>query len=113
MLSFDTLPDWKTLELFEREASALAALRAQGVPRFYAHEKSKDGQTLLLAQELIEGPTLAERIAQERLTETKARTLCVALLNVIHELSEATPPIVHRDVKPSNVIIGHERVHLV
>ncbi len=113
ILRFESLPDWKTLELFEREATALATLRVRGVPKLFAHEKSKDGKTLLLAQELIEGPTLAERIAAERLTEPKARTLCVSLLQVIHELSVARPPIVHRDVKPSNVIVGSDRVYLV
>ena len=112
VLRFESLPDWKTLELFEREAEALASLRSQGVPRFYAHERSEDGETLLIAQELIVGPTLEERVDKAPLPADKTKALCIALLRIAASLHGHSPPVVHRDIKPSNVVLG-ERVHLV
>ena len=112
VLRFESLPDWKTLELFEREADALASLRTQGVPRLYAHERSEDGAILLLAQELIEGPTLEERVRRAAMPADKVKALSSALLRIAEAMHTHAPSIVHRDIKPSNVVLG-ERVHLV
>src|SRR5512140_1055841 len=92
---------------FEREARAAAALSHPNVVRVYA-----EGETLALklpyiVMQYVEGPTLSEWMEQhERASEREARRI---LGEVAAALSAAhARQLVHRDVKPSNVLVEHE-----
>ena len=56
--------DANRLARFQREAQVLASLNHPGIASIYGIEKSADTQALVL--ELVEGPTLADRIARGR-----------------------------------------------
>jgi len=86
------------LARLEREARTLASLNHPNVATIYGLEKS-DGAALVM--ELIDGVTLAERIAQGPLPLGEA----LPIANQIIEALEAAHGlgIVHRDLKPSNV----------
>jgi Tol biopolymer transport system component len=84
---------------FEQEAKTLAALNHPNIAHLYGLERS--GGTTALAMELVEGPTLVERIDQGRVPVEEAlaiATQIVAALAAAHERG-----IVHRDLKPANV----------
>jgi serine/threonine-protein kinase len=87
------------LARFEREARTLAALNHPNIAAIYGLERSTG--TTALVMELVEGPTLADRIAQGPVPLDEAlplaRQLCEAL-EAAHEQG-----IVHRDLKPANV----------
>jgi serine/threonine-protein kinase len=84
---------------FQREAEALAALNHPNIAQIHGLERS-DGSTALV-MELIEGPTLADRIAQGPILADDA-------LGIARQVAEALEAahgrsIVHRDLKPANI----------
>ena len=94
--------DKERLERFEREARLLAQLNHTNIATLHGLEEH-DAQ-LFLIMELVEGETLAERIARGPIPIDKALPLFIQIaegLEAAHEKS-----IVHRDLKPANVKIG-------
>ena len=91
--------DPERLARFEREARILASLNHPNIGAIYGLENT--GGTLALVLELIEGDTLAERIAADRWPVEDA----VPLATQIAEALEAAHDrgIVHRDLKPANI----------
>ncbi|HKY40865.1 MAG TPA: serine/threonine-protein kinase [Polyangiaceae bacterium] len=95
---------WKDVELAEREATVLAALSHPSLPRYIEH--FEEGGALYLVMEKIEGETLASRrkrgapLSQEQILRFLRET--AASLRYLHGHA---PPIVHRDIKPGNVIL--------
>ena len=89
------------LARFEREAKLLAALNHPAIATLYGFEAA--GPRQYLAMELVEGPTLAERIAQGPIPLDEA-------LNIARQIAEGLEAahehgIIHRDLKPANVKI--------
>ncbi len=86
---------------FEREAKLLAAVKHPGIAGVYAFEEL-EGRNLL-AMELVEGETLADRVARGPLPLPQVLTLgagIAAALDAAHRQG-----IVHRDLKPTNVML--------
>ena len=91
--------DADRLARFQREAEVLAALNHPNIAAIYGLDRA-EGQTALV-MELVEGPTLGDRIAQGAIPLDEAlpiaRQIAVAL-EAAHEQG-----IVHRDLKPANI----------
>jgi Tol biopolymer transport system component len=86
---------------FEREAHLLAALNHPNIGSIYGVEDAGGVRSLVL--ELVEGPTLADRLAAGPLPLEEALGLArqiAAALEAAHEKG-----IVHRDLKPANIKI--------
>ncbi|MFO0668882.1 MAG: serine/threonine-protein kinase [Polyangiaceae bacterium] len=116
-LSLARAESWKAVELFEREAAVLARLSHPGIPRFIDSFVFDDAGTMraFLVQELVEGPTLAERVRTGGvLSPAEATRLLMSLSEILETLHGHDPPIVHRDVTPSNIVLGADgRTRLV
>ena len=93
--------DIARLSRLDREARALAALNHPNIAVIYGVEQSSSTPTLVM--ELVEGVTLADRIADGRLPLDEA----LAIARQIIEALEAAhgQGIVHRDLKPANVML--------
>ena len=91
--------DPERLARFQREAQVLASLNHPNIAAIYGFEHTDGLQALVL--ELVEGPTLADRIAQGPMSLEEALPIArqIALaLEAAHEQG-----IVHRDLKPANI----------
>jgi len=106
-LMFALVPGVEQLAAFEREAAVLRDLRHSQIPAFIRAftEGSGVGTRLYLAQEFIQGESLQQRVARQRLTEDEAWNLAEQALEVLHHLHTRQPRLVHRDVKPANLIL--------
>jgi serine/threonine protein kinase len=94
---------WKDVELAEREASTLASLEHELLPRYIEHFE-EDG-ALVLVMERIEGESLAElRKRSFRGSVSDVHRLLGDASRALTYLHGRAPPVVHRDLKPGNVI---------
>jgi len=93
--------DTERLARFQREAEVLAALNHPNIAAIHGLEKS-GGQTALV-MELVEGPTLADRLSAQGSGLPVEEALAIA--KQIAEALEAAHErgIIHRDLKPANV----------
>ena len=89
---------------FSREAQVLAALNHSSIAHVYGLEES-DG-TRALVMELVEGPTLAERIAQGPPPLDEALRIAKQIAEALEYAHERG--IIHRDLKPANVKVTPE-----
>ena len=95
--SFARDPD--RLGRFKREAHTLASLNHPNIAAIYGFEESNDTPALVL--ELVDGPTLADRIAHGAIPIADALSIARQIteaLNAAHEYG-----VVHRDLKPANI----------
>ena len=84
---------------FKREAQVLAALNHPSIGAIHGFEESDGTHALVL--ELVEGPTLADRIAQGRLPLDEALPIARQIVEALEAAHERG--IVHRDLKPANI----------
>jgi Tol biopolymer transport system component len=87
------------LARFKREAQMLAALNHPNIGSIYGLEDS--GAVIALVLELVEGPTLADRIADGPLTIDEALPIARQIVDALESAHEQG--IVHRDLKPANI----------
>jgi serine/threonine protein kinase len=94
---------WKDVELGEREVNVLRALSHPRLPAYFDHFE-EDG-ALYLVMEKIEGESLsAMKRAGRTLSEGEVRRFLSDAADVLGYLHRRTPPVIHRDIKPGNVI---------
>jgi hypothetical protein len=93
--------DPERLARFEREAKTLAVLNHPNIAHIYGFEKTDGIRALVM--ELVEGPTLAERIKQGATSVDEVLPLARQVVEALD--SAHAQGIVHRDLKPDNVKI--------
>ena len=87
------------LARFEREAKVLASLNHPGIAGIYGLEEQDGTKALVL--ELVEGPTLADRIAQGPIPVDEALPIAKQISEALEAAHEQG--IIHRDLKPANI----------
>jgi len=106
-LSLRQLTDWKALELFEREAKILATLNHPAIPKYldYFQTDTSSDRRFYLVQELIAGQSLATLVQQGWHTnEAGVKQIALQLIEILNYLHHLNPPVIHRDIKPQNII---------
>ncbi len=107
VLSLRQLTDWKALELFEREGKVLAQLAHPGIPKYrdYFQLDIEGDRRFYIVQEIAAGQSLQDWVKSGwRPTELEVREIAKQLLDILVYLHQLTPPVVHRDIKPQNII---------
>src|SRR5687767_12667387 len=95
--SFATDPE--RLARFQREAQVLASLNHPNIGGIHGLEDAGDVRALVL--ELVDGPTLADRIAQGPLPTDEALAIARQVADALEAAHEHG--IIHRDLKPANI----------
>jgi eukaryotic-like serine/threonine-protein kinase len=96
--------DAERMARFQREAKVLASLSHPNIATIYGLEDS--GSTRALVMELVEGPTLADRIKQGPIPVDEAVRLARQIADALEYAHERG--IIHRDLKPANVKVTND-----
>ncbi|HUO68440.1 MAG TPA: protein kinase [Gammaproteobacteria bacterium] len=103
-VAIKVLPDFfagnaDSLARFQREAEMLAALNHQNIAHIYGLERADT--TTGLVMELVDGQTLADRIAEGPILMAEAMPIAMQIADALEAAHERG--IVHRDLKPANI----------
>jgi serine/threonine protein kinase len=99
----------EAIEAFQQEGHMLAKLMHPHLPRIY--EAFADGNFAYLVMDLIDGETLEDQLSRAGSTCLPLDVvldLSIQLCTVLEYLHIQTPPIIFRDLKPSNVMMTKE-----
>jgi serine/threonine-protein kinase len=94
--------DAERLARFEREAELLASLNHPHIAALHGLEESNGVRALIL--EFVDGPTLADRIAQGPISLDEAMPIARQVAEALEAAHERG--IIHRDLKPANIKIA-------
>ena len=92
------------LARFEREAKVLASLNHPNIGSIYGLEEAEGVKALVL--ELVEGPTLADRIKQGPIPLDEALPIAKQIAEALEAAHEAG--VIHRDLKPANIKVRED-----
>jgi serine/threonine-protein kinase len=98
--------DPERLARLMREAQLLAALNHPNIASIHGLEDAGDTRALVL--ELVEGPTLADRIAQGPIPIDEALAIAKQILDALEAAHEHG--VIHRDLKPANIKVRSDGV---
>lgn len=96
-------------EQFLREARAAAQLRHPNIAG--VHEVGRENDRIYLVTDLIRGVTLEDWLSGRGFTPAEAAELCATIADALHHAHEHG--VIHRDVKPSNIMLTAEGVPYV
>jgi formylglycine-generating enzyme len=100
----------RTVERFEREAQAIASLNHRNVLAVYDTDRDAEGRYIVM--EYVEGGTLRDHLkATGPLPVPEAVELAVGICRGL--ASAHRKGVVHRDVKPANILLSHDEGKLV
>jgi len=94
------------LARFQREAEVLASLNHPNIAQIYGIDRGAGGSAL--AMELVEGLTLADRIAIGPIPVEEALPTAAQIVDALEAAHERG--IVHRDLKPANIVLRPDGV---
>jgi WD40 repeat protein/serine/threonine protein kinase len=89
------------LESFLREARAAGQLSHPNIVS--VHEVGRDGDTIFIASDYVEGATLREWLKGRPISPQEAAQLCVEIAQALEHAHQRK--VVHRDLKPSNILM--------
>ena len=100
--AFATDPD--RLARFQREAQVLASLNHPNIAQIHGIEEQDGTRALVL--ELVEGPTLADRISKGPIPIDEALPIAKQIAEALEAAHEAG--VIHRDLKPANIKVRED-----
>jgi len=100
---------WDGFRAIEREIQSLQGLNHRGIPKYLDKFETDSGYCLVT--EYFPADTLA---VGRSFTPDQIKQIAVQLLEILVYLQERMPPIIHRDVKPENILVDNNlNVYLI
>lgn len=88
---------------FITEQDSLRNLKHPGIPAFI--QEYKDDRQRYIIREYISGQTLMEYAEEYAFCERDIIDVGIWLCEILHYLHTQTPPVIHRDIKPQNIVL--------
>ncbi|HUO03940.1 MAG TPA: protein kinase [Candidatus Binataceae bacterium] len=110
MVIGDGIQEKKAIEDFTREANVLARLSHPGIPTLIDHF-AENGRHYLVMEFVAGGDlqTMLDKMGPKaRLQEDQVLGWARQMLEVLEFLHSQNPPIIYRDLKPGNIMIGRD-----
>jgi predicted Ser/Thr protein kinase len=85
------------------ESSILKSLRHDGIPEFRG--EFRDDRMICVIRQYVEGTPLDRFMAYNAPSKEKIIDLCARLLDILTYLHGLEKPVIHRDIKPQNIIV--------
>uniref|UniRef100_UPI00286D0BF7 serine/threonine protein kinase n=1 Tax=Chamaesiphon sp. OTE_8_metabat_110 TaxID=2964696 RepID=UPI00286D0BF7 len=107
VMSLRRAQDWKAIELFEREAKILAQLNHPAIPQYldYFQIDTDRDREFYIVQSLAPGTPLSVLIDRGWQPEVaEVEQIAAQVLEILNYLHRLAPPVIHRDIKPQNLI---------
>ena len=95
----------QALQFFEREATMLSNLKHPNIVRIY--DCFRELENYYLVMEYVDGENLERMLIDqgEPFSEAKVTNWAITICEVLHYLHSCRPPVIYRDLKPSNIMI--------
>ena len=94
----------KSLFSRDSEGGILEALQHDGLPRFYGEYENDDCRCVV--REYCQGEALSKAV--HGFSRRDALAIAIQLCDILTYLHTQTPPVIHRDIKPQNIIIAED-----
>ncbi len=117
VISLKRLDNWKQVELFAREAEVLKKLNHPAIPAYidYFNIETETDKAFYLVQQLAPGKSLSQLVESGwRTNEKEVKHIAQQVLEILSYLHSFDPPVIHRDIKPNNIIRSDDgKIYLV
>jgi len=108
MVDSFTSPDMQkqAIASFQREADMLAQLSNEHIPRVF--DRFSEQNRHYLVMEYIDGITLEQKLRESggKLPQQEVIKIALQVCDTLHYLHNLEPPVIYRDLKPSNVMLA-------
>ncbi|MGK7923489.1 MAG: pentapeptide repeat-containing protein, partial [Trichodesmium sp.] len=98
--------NWAGFEAYEREVEILKQLQHPRIPQYINSLETSEGFCLIT--EYQEGQSLAER---RSFTPEQIKQIAISILEILVYLQKHTPPIIHGNIKPENILVAPSSVN--